>query len=146
MPTPDPSRTSLAALAWLRLCCVVLAAALPAGAMAQADPLRPPGKAAPARVAAATVAPAAAAAKAPLPQLQSVQLDRSGRATALVDGRLVRPGDRIGDAEVIAIDLQGLQLRQPQGRVTLFLLPALTRPIATPSTVAQPRLAAAGER
>jgi hypothetical protein len=102
-----------------------------------ADPTRPPTLAAPPRPAAArppalpatpasaTPAPATAALEAPpMPQLQGVHLPNQGPPTALVDGKLLRPGDRLagpwGERQVQAIDHQGLLLAQP-GRAPLRL-------------------------
>jgi hypothetical protein len=97
--------------------------------------------------AAASTAPKAAPAP---PRLQSVQLGRSGEATALVDGRLLRVGDALGEAKVVAIDLQGLQLRGPRGEERLWLLAALvpnrSTPPAPPPTPAPPTVAVAGDR
>lgn len=110
------------------------------------DPTRPPS-AAPAQ-AAAPSRPAASAPDmpAPPPQLQAVQLARGGASTALVDGRLLRVGDRVGDAKVVAIDLQGLQLQGPRGTERLWLLAAVVQPSPPPLTPAPPTVAVAGER
>jgi hypothetical protein len=119
-------------------------AAPPAGLV---DPTRPPG-AAPARAAASARAPAgspAAELRQP-PQLQAVQLARGGASTALVDGRLLRVGDRLGDAKVVGIDLQGLQLQGPRGTERLWLLAAVVQPPPPPPTPAPPTVAVAGDR
>jgi hypothetical protein len=91
-----------------------------AGATAWADPTRPAGilaaegSASAPRVARAA-APASAAAPA-IPQLQSVQVGTNGSATALVDGRLLQVGDTLGGSRIVAIDAEGLTLRNAQGR------------------------------
>lgn len=90
-----------------------------------ADPTRPAGTAtdgtAPAapRAARAASAPAAVAAA---PQLQSVQVGSHGQASALVSGRLVQPGDMLGAARIVAIDADGLTLRDAKGRTERLTL------------------------
>jgi hypothetical protein len=91
------------------------------------DPTRPatallgdPAEARPAK-AARSVAPAASAVPAAA-RLQSVQLGAAGAASALLDGRLVHLGDRVGDRYVAAIDRHGLTLRGPNGEQRLSLL------------------------
>jgi hypothetical protein len=120
------------------------AAAPPTGL---ADPTRPPGVVAAPVATASNTAPKAAPAP---PRLQSVQLGRSGEATALVDGRLLRVGDALGEAKVVAIDLQGLQLQGPRGSERLWLLAALVEhrspPPSPPPTPAPPTVAVAGDR
>lgn len=121
-----------------------LAAAGPAGL---ADPTRPPGAVA-APVAAASRVPPKAAPVAP--RLQSVRLGRGGEATALIDGRLLHVGDTLGEAKLVAIDLQGVQLLGPQGTERLWLLSAPVRsdapPPSPPPTPAPPTVAVAGDR
>ena len=115
-----------------------------------ADPTRPPGVA---QVPVAAGMPRAgeptpaAAPPPPPPLLQAVQTTRGGAATALVDGRLLRVGDRLGDTRVVAIDLQGLQLQGPRGTERLWLLGALIQPSSPspPPTPAPPTVAVAGE-
>jgi hypothetical protein len=91
-----------------------------------ADPTRPAGALAAEGAASAPRAsrPAAAAsAAAPaIPQLQSVQVGTEGRATALVDGRLLQAGDALGGSRVIAIDAEGLTLRDAKGRTERLAL------------------------
>ena len=117
------------------------AAAPPAGL---ADPTRPPGAAQATGPAQRAAAPQAAAVDPP--QLQSVQLGRGGETSALVDGRLLRVGDRLGEARVVAIDLQGLQLQGPRGAERLWLLDALTPASPQPHRPAPPTVAVAGDR
>ena len=95
------------------------AAAAPAQAGPLADPTRPPAWVAPAASAAparGTVGRAPAAEPRPQPRLQSVQLPEGGAASAVIDGRVVKVGDPVGDAVVVAIDADGLVLRN--GKVT----------------------------
>lgn len=109
-------------------------------AMAQslADPTRPAGAndrsaAAPARSAAPT-APAA------WPQLQSLQISAQGESSALVDGRVVRVGERIGEVTVVAIDAQGVLLRGARFEQRIALSPGVAKTasaaLPTPSRTA----------
>jgi hypothetical protein len=96
---------------------LLLAASVSASAQGLADPTRPPASFGPAT--AASAAPRAVAASAPAPhalRVQSVQLPREGRASALVDNRLVFVGDKLGAGTVAAIDAQGVELRRADGR------------------------------
>jgi len=61
-------------------------------------------------------ASAASAAAPALPQLQSVQIGTGGGASALVDGRLLQAGDSLGASRIVAIDAEGLTLRDAKGR------------------------------
>jgi len=132
-----------------RLPSFLLAPALAAAAqpMGLIDPTRPPG-AQPVQAAASTRTAAAVPAGVPLqpPLVQSVQLGRGGAATALVDGRLLRVGDRLGDAQVVAIDMKGLQVRGPRGLERLWLLAALNDPPPPPPRPAPPTVAVAGDK
>jgi len=66
--------------------------------------------------------------QAPLPKLQSIQvLAGQGGSNALVDGRLVRVGDRLGEFNVTAIDRGGLTLLGPRGEQRLPLLTGVTQ-------------------
>lgn len=106
-------------------------------AQAPADPTRPMALPAAAASASAGGLPPAAAAPASAPQLQSVQTSRQGAPSALVDGRVVRIGDRVGAGAVIAIDGQGLTLRSARGAEHRLLLAGGIR--KTPSgTAAEP--------
>jgi hypothetical protein len=51
-----------------------------------------------------------------------VHVPERGVATALVDGRLVQAGDRVGDRVVVAVDRQGIVLRSARGDDRLPLL------------------------
>lgn len=108
-------------------------------AQAPMDPTRPmalPTAAASAPAGAGGL-PQAPAAPASAPQLQSVQTSRQGTPSALVDGQVVRIGDRIGAGAVVAIDAQGLTLRSPRGAEQRLLLASGIR--KTPSsTSAEP--------
>ena len=92
------------------------------------DPTRPAAFAEPAASSAVTrrsdTPPVAAPAA---PQLQSVQIVANGGSTALVDGRLVRVGSRVGELTVFAIDEQGLWLRGARQDQRLSLLPGVAK-------------------
>jgi len=67
------------------------------------------------------------------PRVQGLQLHAdaaSGSATALIDGQLVRVGDRLGDATVQDIRADGVWLRRPHGG-TQWL--GLYAPVDTPA-------------
>ena len=96
------------------------------------DPTRPAAFAEPATSSAVArrsdTTPATAPATAPAaPQLQSVQIIANGGSTALVDGRLVRVGGRVGELTVVAIDEQGLWLRGARQDHRLSLLPGVAK-------------------
>ena len=121
----------------LALC--LLASAPLAAAPPLADPTRPPDAAAGASVTAAAAAArsADAALRTPvLRQLQAVQTSARGVSTALIDARVVRVGDVLGDGPgavtVQAIDADGVTLRGPQYQQRLALAPGGTK---TPSAV-----------
>jgi hypothetical protein len=98
---------------------------------AMAPPAPPPGFAptTPAQGAAAASAPASAASapkpRAPLPRLTSIRIDADGQQrVALLDGRAVSIGERIGEWVVSGIDTEGVTLRGARGLHRLALLPA----------------------
>lgn len=95
------------------------------------DPTRPPSAVLAATAAAAQpggralAEPAAPPPPPPLPVLQAVQLPARGAASALIDGRLVRVGDAVGERQTVsAIDAQGVSLRGAGGPQRLSLLSA----------------------
>ena len=124
--------------------CTSLGALLLCGAAAAAplpDPTRPAALAEPAAASAGPRRSETAAASAPAaPQLQSVQLAANGGSTALVDGRLVRVGSRVGELTVFAIDEQGLWLRGARQDQRLSLLPGVAK-LARGTAPPTPRLA-----
>ncbi|WP_170021799.1 hypothetical protein [Uliginosibacterium aquaticum] len=87
--------------------------ALPA--LAQTDPLRPPPGFFTPGAAPATVEEAL--------RLQGVQLS-AGRQRALINGRSLAPGERIGDYRLLSLDAASALLQGPAGRLRLHLLPA----------------------
>ena len=111
------------------------------------DPTRPAHFSEPAG-AAASAAPrrgdAASMPAASAPQLQSVQLAPGGASTALVDGRVVRVGSRVGERTVLAIDEQGLLLRGARQDQRLTLLQGVTKlPSSAAPIAARPGLSVA---
>lgn len=108
----------------------LLAAAPAHAAPALADPTRPAGFTRPASTptvrggGGGSVADAAAAVPAPvMPKLQSLQVSAGGGSSALVDGRVVRVGDRLGETVVVTIDSQGILLRGPRYEQRIALVP-----------------------
>lgn len=95
---------------------LLLLTLLLAGAAAQAqmaDPTRPP-----AALAASAPASSARPASAPAPkapELQALRLGRDMQPLALIDDKLVRIGDRVGDASVLAINEDGVLMRAGRG-------------------------------
>lgn len=77
------------------------------------DPMRPP---------AATGAPAIEPRGDAAARLQSVLIARN-RSVAVIDGRSVRLGERIGDATVVAISPSAVTLQRGSERQTLKLYP-----------------------
>ena len=100
-----------------RLTLLALLPLLPVMADAQAliDPTRPPD--APLSVEGAV----AEARKGP--QLQSVLVSDNGRRVAVIDGRTVRVGDRIGNASVAGIAGTSVVLQRGKAMETLRLYP-----------------------
>ena len=109
----------------------LLAAAPAHAAPALADPTRPAGFTTRAASTPAVrsggvggVADADAAVLAPVRlTLQSLQVSAGGESSALVDGRVVRVGDRLGETVVVTIDTQGILLRGPRYEQRIALVP-----------------------
>jgi hypothetical protein len=147
-----PLRTGRSLRAVLTLATWLSAAgAMPlAAAQANPDPTRPmaamlgdtadtrvtkPTRSGPPAAAASAVVGAAVAAT---PRLQSVRLAANpGASTALLDGRLLHVGDRVGENSVAVIDHHGITLRGPRGEQRLALLPGIRQ---TASREAPPSL------
>ena len=118
-----------------------------AGRAAIADPTRPPAglggaptDTAPGSVPHSTPRSAQAASSntarplprpAPPPRLQSVHLPQNGPASALVDNRLLRAGERLDEWQVERIAHDGLMLRSATRQLWLPLLPATAMSTAT---------------
>lgn len=92
--------------------------------------------------AAARPAPGASGASAQVarPRLTLIRLDAQGRGVALIDGRLLSVGDRVGDAVVASIDAQGVVLRGAKGWLRLPLIaPSAPHKVVTPGVAAPAR-------
>lgn len=115
---------------------ILFAVAVSAGAQGMVDPTRPPGMAAAALPARGDGTPrtAPAATSPTAPQLQAIQMPREGQASAIVDGRVVRAGERVGEHTVVAIDATGITLRAARG--TTQVLPLLVGVTKTASGLA----------
>lgn len=105
-------------------CCALLLAGLWGAGASRADalpdPTRPP---------ALLLAPAQGAAPAG-PVLQSVIISGRDRR-ALINGRMVRPGDKVGDAVVVRIREGAVVLRSGRALQTVKLFPGVEkRPVA----------------
>ena len=106
----------------------LLAPATAHAATASTDPTRPPGFTQAASTPAARGGvDGSAAVRVPVrPALQSLQVSAQGGSSALVDGRVVRIGDRLGETgemAVVAIDAEGILLRGPRYDQRLALVP-----------------------
>ena len=71
-------------------------------------------------------------------QLESVQTT-GARRVAVISGQRVMPGQRVRDYRVISVDNRQAVLEGPQGRLVLWLAPALhgQNPAATTDTIKQ---------
>lgn len=74
----------------------------------------------------------------PPPRLQSVHLPQGGPASALVDNRLLRAGERIDEWQVERIAHDGLMLRSATRQLWLPLLPATATAIGDAATMDSP--------
>jgi hypothetical protein len=110
---------------------VVAAAAGPVTGRCEGDPTAPPvglalsidGGALAGAAKGAASAPHRAAASAPQPpRLFAVRVGGDRPASAIVDGRLVQPGDRVGESIVSDISERGLVLRARSGELHLLVL------------------------
>lgn len=105
-----PAATALLALALL--------SAPESRAQGLADPTRPPNFAG---------LPFGATPAAPSgPLLQSIVLSPK-RRLAVIDGKLVGIGDRVGDATLVAIEIDSVRLREGGGTRVLKLLPEVRK-------------------
>jgi hypothetical protein len=68
-----------------------------------------------------------------------------GESSAMVDGRIVHVGDRIGDATLTAIGTQGIVLRAARYEQHISMTPGIakTASATAPTTPSQPALALA---
>ncbi len=88
----------------------------PASAQGLVDPTRPPDAPLPGN-------DAGVIAERAVPQLQSVLVASSGRRVAVIDGRTVRVGDKIGGASVDGIGETTVTLRRGKTLETIRLYP-----------------------
>ena len=91
-----------------------LAAARPVSAQVLGDPTRPPSL--------SGLSFGAAAATPSGPVLQSIVLSPR-RRLALIDGKLIGIGDRVGGATLVAIEIDSVRLREGRGTKVVKLLP-----------------------
>jgi len=92
----------------------LLSAGGPAFAQALADPTRPPNL--------SGLPSGAAGASVSGPVLQSIVLSPE-RKIAVISGKLVGIGDRVGEATLVSIDFDSVRLREGRGTRLLKLLP-----------------------
>jgi len=97
---------------------LLAAVLLPAAATAQdlRDPTRPPD-------APLAGSDSGAIATRAAPRLQSVLVSSNGRRVAVIDGRTVRVGDRVGEASVTGIGETSVALRRGKTIETIRLYP-----------------------
>jgi MSHA biogenesis protein MshK len=103
-------------------CSAAMAGPATAQSQGLTDPTRPPAALAAAGTGAASDGePAAPAA----PQLQSILVSREagGRRVAVINGELVKPGMKVGDAVVERVGETEVVLRRGKARETLKLFP-----------------------
>ena len=96
----------------------MVSAAAPASAQALGDPTRPPN------FAGLSFSTAEAAPSGPV--LQSIVLSPK-RRLALIDGKLIGIGDRVGGATLVAIEIDSVRLREGRGTKVVKLLPDVRR-------------------
>lgn len=106
----------------------LILACLPAMALAQAlpDPTRPPGS-----MASEAMQGGGEYLGATGPVLQSVILPRTGRPRALISGEWVELGRKYGDARVVKITADRVEMAGPQGRDVIRLTPAVEKRAST---------------
>ncbi len=111
----------------------VLLAAVPARGQAVSDPTRPP-----AGIDSATPAGVAAPSRPAKATLQSIIRRTQDRPAAIIDGELVVLGGRIGDARLVRVGEDSVDLATATGRETLQLTPGIgKRPTAAAQTPAK---------
>jgi len=116
---------------------ISLSVAMPSVAQALADPTRPPN------VVDAATAESGAAVTGPV--LKSILLS-SSRRLAVIDGRTVNVGDRVGKARVIAIDADSVKLRGSEGITLLKLLPEVKKgPVKPAASPGEPKTGSRGK-
>lgn len=69
-------------------------------------------------------------------RLSSVMLpQRGGRANAVIDGQLLRVGEKLGEATLVRVTESSATLDGPAGRETLYLTPDVTKTPVVSRTV-----------
>ena len=127
------------------LAAMLLACCVHAQAQTQlVDPTRPRTTAAPVAVSAPARSGDDAAPRA-WPKLQSVQIQAQGEASAMIDGNVVRVGERVGEATLTAISAQSIVLRTARYEQHISLTPGIAKTASTNAPMApnQPAVALA---
>jgi MSHA biogenesis protein MshK len=114
---------------WLGLCHRLIAAEPPL-----ADPTRPPD---PVRAVVAGQVASAVPGPTVWPHLQSVRLSTTGGSSAVIDGRIVRVGERVGETTLMAIGPQSIVLRGVGFSQQVALLPGTFKTASTVAPFAQ---------
>jgi MSHA biogenesis protein MshK len=114
----------------VHLCAIALTAISGmASAQNMTDPTRPPNEPAPSGAPAGPVG--AAAAVSASPELQGILLSAQ-RRVAVIDGKTLRVGERLGDATLVALSETSATLKRGERLETLRLLPATVGKKARP--------------
>lgn len=100
---------------------ITVAVAMSAYAQTSADPTRPPAGFESGATSSAVPAPPANAG------LQTIVRRTNGRPAAIINGRLVELGGRIGDARLVKVGEDSVVLQTPAGRETLRLTPGIEK-------------------
>lgn len=120
---------AIACMSWLGVCHGAIAAD-----PLLADPTRPPD---PVRAVAAGQTASAVPGPTVWPHLQSVRLSATGGSSAVIDGRIVRVGDRVGETTLMAIGPQSIVLRGVGFSQQVALLPGTFKTASTVAPFAQ---------
>jgi len=57
--------------------------------------------------------------------LQSIIRRENGKSGAVINGIYVEPGGKVGDATLMQINEDSVELRSPSGRETMYLTPGI---------------------
>lgn len=144
MNTPNFCRCSLG----LALVCLHTSNA---GALEIKDPTQPPmTRAAPAagtgRVTGLLRPNAPSSPALPPPRVQSLHLPEHGAASALIDGRLLHVGDRLGELTITQIDPQGVELKSTRGMERLQIVTGILKTPLPATTESDKQLALNGPK
>lgn len=110
----------------LILACLAAGGPLAAWAQSLPDPTRPPAGAD--GVPAAEVVPAG-------PRLQSVLRRQGMKPAAVIDGVFVELGGRVGEARLVRVREDAVELHGPGGRQVLFLTPNIAKEVPASASV-----------